>query len=106
MYVVPLKQIPNQVFSVSLNNVDYRIALRSIQGLLYMSCWADGDLLFYNQLCTPNNWVNVYDYISVNGKFYFECLENNYPSYDRLGVSQRLLFLTPDEVEGIRNASA
>lgn len=106
MYIVPLKQVPNQVFAISLNDADYRIALRTIQGLLYMSCWIDGTPLFYNQLCTPNNWVNVYDYISVNGKFYFECLDNEYPTYTSLGVNQRLLFLTPDEVQELRNATA
>lgn len=104
MYNVPLKQVPNQVFSVALNGKDYRIALRTIQGMTFMSCWVDGVLLFYNQLCTPNNWVNVYDYISVNGRFYFESLGDEYPNYRSFGVSQRLLFLTPDEVVEVKGA--
>lgn len=106
MFIVPLDTVPNQEFSIVLNGLDYHIALRTIQGLTYMSCWVGQKPLFYNQLCTPNNWVNVYDYISINGKFYFKCLENNYPTYPQFGVTQTLIFYTPEEVEVIKNATA
>lgn len=106
MYVIPLQRVANQSFSVVLDGVDYRIELRTIQDFVFMSCWANGEVLFYNQLCTPNNWVNVYDYISVNGKFYFKCLNRNYPTYKEFGVSQTLLFFTPAEVEVVNNEKA
>lgn len=102
MLYVPLANTPNQTFSIVLNGLDYRIALRTIQDITFMSCWVNGDLLFHNQICTPNNWVNHYDYISVNGKFYFRCLNNEYPNYKSFGITQSLLFLTPDEVEKLK----
>lgn len=98
MLLVPIKNIPNQSFSVTLNGVGYRIQLRTIQGLTFMSVWVNNEALFYNQICTPNNWVNQYDYISVNGKFYFYCLDDEYPNYEKFGVTQALYFLTPEEV--------
>ena len=98
MLLVPIKNIPNQVFSITLNGVGYRIMLRTIQGLTFMSVWVNNEALFYNQICTPNNWVNQYNYISVNGKFYFYCLDEEYPNYEKFGITQALYFLTPEEV--------
>lgn len=98
MYKIPLDKTPNQTFSIVLNGKDYRIAIRTIQNLTYMSVWVNSELLFYNQLCTPNAYVNPYNYVSVNGKFYFESLDNNYPNYTQFGVTQSLLFYTQEEV--------
>ena len=98
MLLVPIKNVPNQVFSITLNGVGYRIILRTIQGLTFMSVWVNNEALFYNQICTPNNWVNQYNYISVNGKFYFYCLDEEYPNYEKFGITQALYFLTPEEV--------
>lgn len=98
MLLVPIKNIPNQVFSITLNGVGYRIMLRTIQELTFMSVWVNNEALFYNQICTPNNWVNQYNYISVNGKFYFYSLDEEYPNYKKFGVTQALYFLTPEEV--------
>lgn len=105
MYTIPLKNLPNFSFSVLLDGLDYRIAIRTIQDLTYMSVWIDGELLFYNQLCTPNNWVNVYNYISVNGKFFFKCLDNKYPNYKSFGITQSLVFYNKDEVEGVNEGA-
>lgn len=102
MYNVPLTNRPNQSFTVILNDILYRVDLRTIQGLTYMSCWQEETLLFYNQLCTPNNFVNPYNYVSDNGKFYFQCLDNNYPNYELFNQTQGLVFYTPEEVEAMQ----
>lgn len=102
MYVIKLQNTPNQTFTSILNGQQYKIALRTIQGFTYMSCWVNGDVLFYNQLCTPNNWVNPYNYLSINGKFYFKCLDGNYPNYTLFNNTQQLVFLTPDEVAEVQ----
>lgn len=104
MQIIPLQNIPNQVFSITLNEVDYRIALRTIQGFTLISVWQNGDILFYNQLCVPNSFVNPYDYVSQNGKLYFRCLDDEYPNYNLFGNTQQLYFLTPDEVKAYEEA--
>lgn len=98
MQIIPLSNIPNQTFTVILNNSLYRIALRTIQEFTFVSVWTNDEVLFYNQLCTPNNYINPYNYLSANGKFYFRCLDNNYPNYKNFNGSQQLLFLSPEEV--------
>ena len=99
MYLIELDKIPNQTFTVMLDNTNYRVALRTIQGLTYISVWANGDLLFYNQLCTPNAYVNPFNYVSINGKFYFKCTTGDYPYFKNFGLSQNLYFLTKEEAD-------
>ena len=101
MQLIELKQIPNQTFTIMLNGVDYKITVRTIQDLTFISVWANGDLLFYNQICPPNAFVNPYDYISKNGKLYFGCITSDYPNYKQFGITQNLYFLTPEEVSAL-----
>lgn len=98
MYLIDLTSIPNQTFSINLDGVNYRIALRTIQEMTYMSVWANGEILFYNQLCVPNAYVNPYNYVGVNGKFFFKCINNDYPNYQLFGNTQSLYFVPSEEV--------
>lgn len=97
--VVNLVKVPNQELSFVVADNVFFIRLRTIQEITYMSCWVNDKPLFYDQICTPNNWVNQYKYISVGGKFYFKCVNNDYPYYTKFGDSQELLFYTQDEIE-------
>lgn len=98
MQIIDLANIPNQIFNVILNNTDYRLQLKTIQGLTLLSAWRNGELLFYNQVCVPNGYVNPYDYVSTNGKLFFKCNDNEYPHYTKFNNTQKLYFLTPEEV--------
>ena len=98
MQVINLQNIPNQAFSIALNGEDYRIAVRTIQGLTFLSVWRNDEPLFYNQICVPNGFVDPYKYVSNNGKVYFRCLDNEYPNYKNFGITQWLYYLTPEEV--------
>lgn len=99
MQLIELSNIANQVFSTVLNGTNYRIAVRTIQDLTFISVWKDGKVLFYNQICVPNGFVNPYNYVSTEGKLYFACLDNEYPNYKKFGNTQQLYFLTKDEIE-------
>ena len=102
MTIVSIKNIPNQIFSTVLNGDVYRVLLRTIQGMTYMSVWLNDDVIFYNQLCTPNSFVNPYNYVSTGGKFYFKCDDEEYPKYTLFNKTQNLLFLTEEEVGQIK----
>lgn len=98
MQIIEISPIPNQRFEVILNGLLYQVELRTIQDLTYMSVWVNDDILFYNQLCTPNNYVNPYNYLSVNGKFYFKAVNGEYPNYKNFGTTSFIYFLTPQEI--------
>jgi len=99
MVKIDLEKIPNQMFDVLIDNVMYRVQLRTIQGLTYMSVWANDELLFNSQLCAPNVFVNPYNYVSSGGKFMFSCIDGEYPNYQNFGNTQELLFYTAEEVD-------
>lgn len=98
MFLINLEKIPNQMFSIQLEGISYRVSLRTIHGLTYMSVWADGEVLFQDQLCVPNSLVNPYNYVSRGGKFYFKCLDDEYPVWSKFGDTQTLFYLTSEEV--------
>lgn len=101
MQLIELQNTPNQVFNVVLNGVDYRIQVRTIQDLTFISVWKNGSPLFYNQICVPNGFIDPYTYVSDNGKIFFACTDNEYPNYKKFGITQRLYYLTKEEVEAL-----
>ena len=98
MYTIDLLKTPNQELSYIVGNRNFVVQLRTIQELTFASIFLDGEPLVYSQLCTPNNFINLYRYISVGGKFYFKCTDNEYPNYKKFGESHQLLFYTEDEL--------
>lgn len=101
MRIIPLDNVPNQVFTVNIEGNVYRIQARTIQDFTLLSVWQNDDLLFYNQVCVPNSFVNPYKYVSEDGRLFFRCLDNEYPNYRQFGNTQTLYFLTPEEAENL-----
>lgn len=98
MYKVDLRKTPNQELTFIVDSDAFRVQLRTIQGLTFASIFLNETPLLYSQLCTPNNYINLYDYISASGKFFFKCVDNEYPNYKKFGESQELLFYTKEEL--------
>lgn len=98
MYTVNLNKVPNQELTFIVDDKTFRIQLRTIQDLTFMTVFLNENPLIYSQLCTPNNFVNLYNYISAGGKFFFRCIDEEYPNYNKFGDTQHLLFYTEDEL--------
>lgn len=98
MYVVNINKVPNQELTFIESDRAFRIQLRTIQDLTFMTVFLNEQPLIYSQLCTPNNFVNLYNYISVGGKFFFQCIDEEYPNYKKFGDTQHLVFYTEDEL--------
>lgn len=98
MQTIELQKIPNQQFSLIVDDKTFLVQLRTIQDLTFANIFLDGEPLLYSQLCTPNNFINLYRYISAGGKFYFKCVDNEYPNYKKFGGAHQLLFYTEDEL--------
>lgn len=98
MYVVNLNKVPNQELTFIESDRAFRVQLRTIQDLTFMTVFLNEQPLIYSQLCTPNNFVNLYNYISAGGKFFFQCIDEEYPNYKKFGDTQHLVFYTEDEL--------
>lgn len=98
MYSIRISKVPNQELTFVVNDKAFRVVLRTIQDLTFASVFLNEEPLIHNQLCTPNNYVNLYNFISVGGKFYFNCIDGEYPNYKKFGDTQHLEFYTTDEL--------
>lgn len=98
MYKVKLSNIPNQSFEFMYDSRTFIVQLRTIQDFTFASIFLDGEPLLYSQICTPNNFINLHKYIKAGGKFFFKCVDNEYPYYTRFNNSQELLFYTDAEL--------
>ena len=98
MFKIKLSNIPNQSFEFMYDNKTFTVQLRTIQNMTFASIFLDGEALLHSQICTPNNFINLHKYISVGGKFYFKCVDNEYPYYKNFNASQELLFYTEEEL--------
>lgn len=98
MYNISLANTPNQKFTYVVGDNLFTVELRTIQELTFASIFVNGEALLYSQLCIPNNFINLYRYISAGGKFYFKCVDNEYPNYKKFGGAHQLLFYTEDEL--------
>lgn len=108
MYLIPLKNTPNQELSVTINGIFFTIRLR------YWS--PDGnDGIMFSQVkvgdkdwtgatrCIPNQTLIPYQYLSGQGNFYFICTDKAYPDYKKFGVEHRLVYLDEDEIADLSN---
>lgn len=98
MYEVRLQKIPNQEVSFVIDDRTFLVKLRTIQDLTFADIYLDGEALLHSQICLPNEFINIYRYISANGKFFFKCVDKEYPYYQKFGDSQQLIFYTEDEL--------
>lgn len=106
MYLIPLKNIPNQELSVTIDGVFYTIRLRywspdGVDGILFSSVKVGENDWTGATRCVPNEPLIPYEYLATTGNFYFICSDNHYPDYKKFGVEHRLVFLTADEIENV-----
>lgn len=101
-----LQKIPNQQFNVTLDDVVYTIALRTINrcGVEVTVCdiSINGDLRVSGYRCIPNTPLIPYEYLTVNGaNFFFYCLDGDYPYYEQFNVTQVLCYGTKKELDAL-----
>lgn len=106
MYLIPLKNTPNQELSVTIDGIFYTIRLRywspdGKDGILFAQVKVGDNDWTGSTRCVPNESLIPYDYLAPNGNFYFICSDNHYPDYNKFGVEHRLVFLTSDEIENV-----
>jgi hypothetical protein len=98
MIEIDLAQIPNQSFSLQLNNVFYQITLRYVINLMTCTIKRNDQVIIENVRCQPNQKIIPYNYLE-DGNFAFLTVDNEYPIYTRFNVDQFLVYATQDELE-------
>lgn len=98
MIQIEIQKIPNQEFSVEINEVRYLLRIRTFKEMTFMDITINDELVKGSVRCCPNTLVIPYDYLTEGGNFIWQCLNNDYPSYEKFGDTQFLNYLTDEEI--------
>ena len=97
-----LQNVPNQVFTVSVNGNDIKFHLCTFRNLMYVDVTSQDDTVVYARSlrCVNKQWLLPYPaYIPEGvGNFRFEDSNGNYPWYENLGLSCNFVYYSPDEI--------
>lgn len=97
MLEISLQNTPNQSFSLDTEGVVFDITI-STTGVTVMDVVIDGVLKIGSAKCLPMTPVIPYRYLE-HGNFFFITENDEYPDYTKFGISQRLVYMTPSEME-------
>jgi hypothetical protein len=106
MYEVPIESLPNQNLTVTLDSVRYVLTLREGEGkTCTVSVTANGNTIIDNVRAMPNQNILPYPYLeSDGGNFAFNVDDGeSYPYWEEFGITQRLIYASPSELEALRN---
>lgn len=96
MIDIELQAIPNQSFGIIIDGVSFDIVIKTTT-VTIADITIDGVVKLQGVKCMPNRPIVPYEYLE-NGNFFFVCDGEEYPYYTNFGISQSLVYLTPDEM--------
>lgn len=103
MLRIQIPNLPNQQFSVTLDNAAYRIHLRTIDRhnvqMTIADIYVNGELVKSSVRCAPDSPLIPYEYMTSGGaNFFFHCLNGDYPFYTEFNRTQILCYGTKEEL--------
>jgi len=101
MILVPIAAVPNQTFSISLNNMRYDIAIYVARNIMAIDIERDNETLVLGLRLVPNSLVIPYKYLE-EGNFIILTDDEEYPYYTQFGISQQLLYASSAELLSLR----
>ncbi len=64
---IPLQQVPNQTFGVTIQGSTYELTLNSRLGDMYLSVVKDNQSVIYNRICQNNNPIGQFGFVDIAG---------------------------------------
>jgi hypothetical protein len=104
MIEIPLQAIPNQSFNITIENVFYDMSIKETKGVMSCSITRNNVMIQSNARIVPGTFLIPYKY-QENGNFYILTANDEYPYYEKFGLSQTLVYFPQDLVEQIRNGT-
>lgn len=101
MQIVPIQPLPNQTFSVALDNNQWGFAIRATNGTISFTLTLNGELIIQNTRVVggmriiPSKYEEAGNFVLVTQNFQI-------PDYTQFGTSQQLLYASPAELDIIR----
>lgn len=103
MITVGIAAVPNQTLTVQIEDRVYDISLREANGVMSASISRDGVAVVTNVRAVAGTPLLPYRY-QETGNFLITTEAEAMPYYDQFGVTQFLVYVTPDELAAYRAA--
>lgn len=98
---IPLQQIPNQSFTITLAGTLFNITLKRCNGVMVMSASIEGVDTIDNLICAAGAPIIPARYLET-GNLMFLTANNQLPDYRQFGLTQSLLYFTAAELAVFR----
>lgn len=101
MEVLEIQAIPNQEFSVVLEEVRYAISIRSTNGTVSVTIIRNGESVVDNARAVSGMRIIPSKY-QESGNFVIVTKDFEIPDYTQFGISQSLIYITQSEIDALR----
>lgn len=98
MQQIPLQNTPQQNFTITLNDTDFEISLRTADDIMLISISAGGVEYIQNAKCFPNQPILQFPYLQKNGDFWFKTINGGYPNWQDFENTCFLFYLSPEDL--------
>lgn len=102
MIDIDLAAIPNQTVSIRLDDRLYKITIRETRGVMAADITRDDEMVVQGARIVAGTPILPYLY-QEEGNFVLLTEDEEYPYYSKFGDSQSLVYVTPAEIETLRN---
>lgn len=102
MLLVPLQSIPNQEFTIVLDNNTYDIVVRYTNGATSVTITCNGTLIIENMQTVAGALIIPYQYLENSGNFIFVTSNQELPLYSEFGITQFLYYLNASDLATLR----
>ena len=101
MIEIPLSTIPNQSFSIQLDQNNFDIRIHDCGTIMSVDIAVNNTVIVTGQRAVNGYPLIPYAYLE-QGNFAFLTANDEYPYWERFGIDQYLIYASQEELEAIR----
>lgn len=97
-----LQAIPNQSFSVNVSNIEYSFIIKEANGIMAATISRNGTTILSGNRLVAGTPMIPYKYLE-DGNFFITTQNGELPYYTEFNITQFMFYLSPAEIEAIKN---
>lgn len=101
MIEIPLQAVPNQKITTTLENNLYELTFRTCGNIMSVDIVRNSETIETGIRCEAGVPLIPYEYLE-DGNFLILTQNDDYPWYEQFGITQYLVYLTFEEIGGLR----
>lgn len=102
-FAIPLEAIPNQEFTITLENHGFDISITSAGGMTFATIKKDGATIISGERIVTGEPIIPFPYLEGDtGNFTITTLNDALPDYNEFGSTQTLIYATAAEIAAVR----